>query len=208
MTLANACPKPEPREKSKRKPVSKASPKTIAKNGGKLPFSSIAKPTPEEIRERQEQKRKKFTPAVLDGLKPYTSMPRQSSPMPERTKRIPKVNPKRAAKRDKGYAAGLKRYHASETAKIVKARADGRCEFLVADDAERIPRVIAVRVDRPAPKGYSRCNQPCRAMQDHHLTYARFGGDELPEDIVRGEPGCHEYVEAMKAAHRRRRRSA
>ena len=34
------------------------------------------------------------------------------------------------------------------------------------------------------------------------MTYLRFAGDELPEDMLAGCAKCHEYVEAMKAVHR------
>jgi hypothetical protein len=65
----------------------------------------------------------------------------------------------------------------------------------------RLPQVLDVRIDRPVPEGYARvCRR--RRRSHHHLTYLRFAGDELPEDMLAGCAKCHEYVEAMKAVHR------
>jgi hypothetical protein len=127
----------------------------------------------------------------------------RSSPMPKAVKPrkpIPKRNHEHAAKRDKAYRAGLAKYHASETAKIVEARAGGICEFSVADDPTRLPLVRDVRVDRARPAGYSRCQRRCRS--DHHCSYRNFGGGEVPEQMLKGCTRCHEYVESLKPTSR------
>ena len=36
-----------------------------------------------------------------------------------------------------------------------------------------------------------KCSQPTKGFQVHHLTYERFGGDELPEDLAAWCAGCH-----------------
>lgn len=147
------------------------------------------------------RKPKKFAPAVLAEVNRFAaSSPKRSSPMPKARKPIAKRNPERAAKRDKAYAAGLRAYHASETKKLVEVRSAGRCEFSIADDRSCLPRVLDVRVDRERPAGYSRCGR--KAKPHHHTTYARFGGRELPEDMLHGCTKCHEYVEALKPVSR------
>jgi hypothetical protein len=45
-------------------------------------------------------------------------------------------------------------------------------------------------------------------LQHHHKTYARFGGKELPEDILKVCKPHHDYLESMKPAGNRRSRSS
>lgn len=126
----------------------------------------------------------------------------------ERKTPIAKRNRERQVKKDRAYQAALRRYRASETWKIVEARCQKRCEFAVLDATgfDDRPRVVDIRIDRELPPGYRRCGK--RRRDHHHTTYARLGGDELPEDVLAGCPGCHEYVEATKAVHRHKRQAS
>ena len=99
-----------------------------------------------------------------------------------RTPRTPlkKVNVERQAKRRKSYAQKLAAYRRSETYQIVKARANGQCEA------------------KHYPEG--RCLGP--AEHHHHKTYARFGGHELPEDMLDVCLTCHGLAESQHPGRR------
>lgn len=167
----------------KRTAIKRISPKKLAKLGGKA-WTTFAGVMPADRLRGMDVSR--------------------SSSMPKPRKEMRKRNPEHQAKLGKRYQEGLRKYRASETWKVVEARCDGRCEFAIALDPMRLPQVLDVRIDRPVPEGYARaCRR--RRRHHHHVVYhhARFGfGLELPEDMLAGCPGCHEYVEAMKTVHR------
>lgn len=94
---------------------------------------------------------------------------------------IKKVNVARQAKRRRAYAQKLAAYRRSETYQVVKARAGGQCEAFLF--------------------GLVRCCE--RGTQHHHKTYARFGGQELPEDIIVLCADCHAEVETRDHPTRR-----
>lgn len=124
---------------------------------------------------------------------PRTTISNRSTPLarggpPKRRKeRIAAVNPEREKKRRQSYAKKLAAYKRSETYKLVEQRAGGRCEFS--------PPMWGFET------GVIRC--PNRRGEDgvklhhHHLTYARFGGAELPEDIQLLCTGHHEAAESQ-----------
>jgi len=104
---------------------------------------------------------------------------------------LKKVNVERQAKRRKSYAQKLASYRRSETYKIVKARAGGRCEqtvdlFLFAEPGGSVET--------------QRCDLPVK--HHHHKTYARFGGKELPEDMIAVCEGCHRVLEILHPTRR------
>ncbi len=103
-----------------------------------------------------------------------------------RVKPMANVNPERQAKRRKSYAQKLAAYRRSETYRVVEKRAGGCCE---------------------AMDKYGRCGSERRfgyVLQHHHKTYARFGGDELPEDMI---VLCEHHHALAEAAHPTRNRN-
>lgn len=109
---------------------------------------------------------------------------------PLRSKRtIRKVNPERQAKRRIRQAAKHRAYMRSETRKIVDARASGRCEasVMLSQNGLVVAGVSAIPCNR------YRCQNAATAH--HHLTYARYGGNELPEDILKVCRRCHDWLE-------------
>lgn len=102
------------------------------------------------------------------------------------SKPIRKVNPERQAKRRAEYRKKLAAYRRSETYRLVEARAGGRCEGMdtvmyEACGPDYVMRPFTVEpyrcyADRRYPDGTK--------LTHHHKTYARFGGKELPEDII------------------------
>lgn len=130
------------------------------------------------------------------GRKPLERTPFKGPVGPTRKPRkaMPKANPERQRKAAKRYAIKLAKYRASETYRVVEARAAGQCE------AEWDAFYIA--------NGYikERCTAT-EGLEHHHKTYARFGGRELPEDIDVLCKVHHEYVESLKAAGNRRSRN-
>lgn len=101
---------------------------------------------------------------------------------PSRTSRIRKMNPERQARRDAEYARKLAAYRRSPTYRLVQARAGGRCEFTL-PSGERCPVTVG--------------------LSHHHLTYARFGGAERPEDVIVGCEHHHALAEQLHHPHRR-----
>jgi hypothetical protein len=91
---------------------------------------------------------------------------------------IRKRNPERQAKRRSGYAKKLAAYRRSKTFKIVESRSDGCCEAQIRT------------FDYCGNAQVHRCG--ALAVAHHHQTYARFGGDELPTDIIAVCKRCHE----------------
>ena len=87
----------------------------------------------------------------------------------------------------------------SETRKIVDARAAGRCEASVM----LTPNGLVVAGVSAIPCNRYRCEN--KAVAHHHLTYFRYGGDELPEDMLKVCRRCHDYLEhdhPTRRAHR------
>ena len=113
-----------------------------------------------------------------------------------RKKGIKKENPVRKAKRKASYAKKLQAYRRSETYQQVEARAEGRCErvvWYVVDGKKQSIRCGATRED-----GHK--------LTHNHLTYARFGGDELPQDVeLICEVHNAEYETAKRPWNRGRR---
>lgn len=122
---------------------------------------------------------------------------------------LKKRNPEKQAKRKKSAAAKHRAYMRSETRRIVDARAAGRCEAMIHEDVyiESRSIVVAVRDPRRVTTGerWERCENKAKAH--HHRTYARYGGKELPEDILKVCEFCHEALEWQKPAGNRFTRS-
>lgn len=104
--------------------------------------------------------------------------PLASKPLARKSK-IKPVNPDRLAKRRAEYRKKLAAYKKSETYKFVEARCAGGCEHEFPAIVHHDPvsgSTLTVRhlcaVVRP------------ERLTHHHKTYARFGGKELPEDII------------------------
>ena len=128
----------------------------------------------------------------------------------QRKTRIKQVNPERQAKRRTRQAAKHRAYMRSETRKIVDRRANDRCEAVVWTYTDGSIRVLAPAWD-DARLGIrlheddvlDRCEN--MATAHHHLTYFRYGGDELPEDMLKVCRRCHDYLEhdhPTRRAHR------
>ena len=122
---------------------------------------------------------------------------------PHRKTAIRTQNPERQAKRRIRQATKHRAYMRSETRKIVDARAAGRCEaHLVAGINDvSIRHVLGGKPDAETMErlysGERLYTMRClnRARQHHHLTYFRYGGDELPEDMLKVCRRCHEWLE-------------
>ena len=155
----------------------------------KLPFAKPAK-------------RRKPRPAWNSTLPaPTKSVARKS--------RVKKVNVEREAKRRQRYAVKLRAYRKSETYKIVEARAGDQCECAVFPvDVSRVIVVIPSWLDQvngvPCSVFWAarRCRNP-GPFAHHHRTYARFGGGELPGDIVNCCRSCHAQLEAAHPTRKR-----
>lgn len=122
-------------------------------------------------------------------------LPRRRQPIARSTTPIKKVNPDRQAKRRKSYAQKLAAYRRSATYKLVEARAYGECEAtfprMSLDGGAWIYKCAASRA-----KDYR--------LTHHHKTYARFGGKELPEDII---VLCDTHNEQAESQHPTRNRN-
>lgn len=101
-----------------------------------------------------------------------------------------KVNPERQAKRRASYAKKLAAYRRSETFIGVEIRAGNRCERV-----EDYGPFRAIRCFNGRVSGHR--------LTHHHKTYARFGGQELMEDV---ELLCEEHHAEAEAAHPTRAR--
>lgn len=134
------------------------------------------------------------------GLSLYSSFTSKPKPM-VRGKKMNKKNPEQQAKRNAGYAKGMAAYRKSETAKIVKARASGQCEYVMV-----ISAAVVREYTGENRKEYIRCEET-DGLQDHHLTYARFPGKELPSDMLRCCARHHAFLESQKPAGNRFTRS-
>lgn len=131
------------------------------------------------------------------------------------TAKIRAVNAGAQAKRRKRYAAKLRLTKQGEGYRQAMERADGRCEFLIRDTT---PEALTPTYDPPMAFGrYTRWawSKPFswRCMEvgtkesplhAHHLTYARFGGDELPEDLLICCKAHHDYLESQHPTRKHR----
>ncbi len=141
--------------------------------------------------------------ASLGGAKQYSTI---TSPR----KAIAKSNPEREAKRRKTRRTKHAAYKRSETWREVEQRAGGRCEAAV--------RLDWFEVEAPSFKPpswfhlhvlsetWQRCENTSR-LQHHHLTYARYGGDELPDDMLVCCPRCHGWLEKVNHPTRKNGRA-
>lgn len=104
----------------------------------------------------------------------------------KRSTKIRKVNPTAKAKR----VAKQKKHYASSAWKLIRTdaldRANHRCEYV---EAWGFPFVEA------GTWRYIRC-KATTDLQVHHKTYARFGGEELPDDLQALCPYHHRMLEA------------
>jgi len=103
-----------------------------------------------------------------------------------------KANPERQAKRRLSYAQKLAAYKRSETYKAVEARAAGRCER--SEFLSYLGTAVRCHASRLLDA----------RLTHHHKTYARFGGNELPEDI---EVLCDRHNALAESAHPTRNRN-
>ena len=115
-------------------------------------------------------------------------------PIPRKARTpIKKANPERQAKRRKDYARKLAAYKRSEAYRSVEQRAGMCCEANIEVNmcGERyVMRCPASRITGAA-------------LTHHHKTYARFGGQELPEDVI---VLCEYHNELAESQHPTRRR--
>lgn len=117
---------------------------------------------------------------------------------PSRKTKLKAVNVDRDRRHRREYDRKLSAYRRSETYRVVDARARGRCEG----------RVTAFRPfpTPPFPHGVLEVETRCTAtegLEHHHRTYARFGGQELPEDVAVLCRSCHAREEQLNHPHRR-----
>lgn len=138
-----------------------------------------------------------------------STLPAPSRPM-QRGGKLRATNPEREAKRRKRRGKQHAAYRASETFKIVHQRAAGRCEGSlqwenIAGPGEPVVAAIVRISDQLEWEAYSylvRCTST-GGLEHHHRTYARFGGRELPEDMIALCKRCHAWIETHQHPHRR-----
>lgn len=151
-----------------------------------------------------------------DDAKPRawnSTLPAPSEPMNRGSglKKSGRLNPRNAerqAKASKRAASKHRAYMQSETRKAVDARAGGRCEIavrMVLLDSVLVPAAIGANWEWQYGR-YDRC-EATDDLQHHHRTYARYGGKELPTDVIVACKPHHEFLEALKPAGNRRSRS-
>jgi hypothetical protein len=114
----------------------------------------------------------------------------RKSPLPPRKSRIPRVNRQRKAKRSKRYKAFLSSAKWKQLRKTAFIKAGNQCEEWfyteVIDEATGLRWFTS-----------GRCPNTERLHVDH-LTYARFGGNELPEDLKVRCFDCHMRRHALE----------
>jgi hypothetical protein len=101
---------------------------------------------------------------------------------PKRGKPLPAVNVERARKRETRQKAKYRGYRRSLCYLLVADRARGRCEHVEAGH---------------------RCEERT-GLEHHHLTYSRFGGKEIPSDMLVLCTAHHRQAEAALRPWRRR----
>lgn len=99
--------------------------------------------------------------------------------------RIPKVNPARRAKK----AAKYKAFLSSAVWKRMRKEALERAEYQCEATRVRYSRFTFMEM-------VARC-EATEKLTVHHLSYARFGGDELPEDLQVLCKYCHDRHSAL-----------
>lgn len=99
-----------------------------------------------------------------------------------RTTRLRKVNPDAHARRVARYRAGLAKARRGPGYRAAMERSAGRCEHTYERTHDGVTWV-------------DRCTMN-HGLQAHHLTYARFGGKELPEDYLVVCAFCHAELES------------
>lgn len=124
---------------------------------------------------------------------------RRKAWMPRGTKPLPRVNVKRQAKRRDGYRQKLAAYRRSETYRVVVARAGGRCE--------RMSTGVDVGGGVIRRTHGLRCEYRGKLIHNHK-SYARFGGDEQPDDMEALCPTCNDAYEAERRPWNRGRKFA
>jgi hypothetical protein len=95
-------------------------------------------------------------------------------------------NTERRKRKRTEYDEKLRKYRRSATYRAVKARAGGQCEWT-------------------APHSGRRCEQT-EFLEHHHKRYLRFGGDELPNDVIVLCRTHHQYEDRHKLRGRGGRR--
>ena len=124
-------------------------------------------------------------------------LPRSSKSV-QRTKPLPKKNDAKRGRKRSLYAKKLAAYRKSETYKAVEKRSGGRCERILTARIEGpyvLPQTLTIRCLNKRSDGLK--------MVHNHLTYARFGGHELPSDIELLCPSCNALYESQKRGTRR-----
>jgi hypothetical protein len=130
---------------------------------------------------------------------------RSTKPIARKT-RVKRENPERKKRRkllrDRKHGA----YMRSPMRKIVDLRAAGRCEaaLLVTDASVTVRDVNYAYMTGPPAFVYRRCPNTER-LSHHHRTYARYGGKELPEDMLKVCKRCHECLDAIRFLRERRK---
>lgn len=134
-------------------------------------------------------------PTSYTSLRRTRGMPRPTKPI-ARHARMKRENAERQAKRRAEYTAFMQSPEWRAIRRAAIARAGRRCEHL---DVRRAPGLERADV---APAVATRC-EATTGLTVHHLTYARFGGGELPEDL---QVLCRAHHDAVHAAGGRARR--
>lgn len=161
-------------------------------------------PVPKPVRKPRARRAHNSTLSVGKPIKRSPPATRRERSLNASRKPVKKSNPVATAKRKKRQASKHRAYMQSETRKIVDARAGGRCEARILWEGTprgHYPFVEFGRVILPGERVMmrmvdhtARCENT-EELQHHHLTYARYGGQELPEDILKCCKRCHEWIE-------------
>ncbi len=139
---------------------------------------------------------------ALGGKAPFSSI--TAKPKPLRA-----VNPEREAKRRQTRRKNHAKYRASETFKIVTARAAGQCEASVrwAWGAAGI-ELVEIRADLAwmAHATHVRC-WANEGLEHHHVHYPDKPGGETPDDVLVCCKRCHGWIERVNHPTRKNGRN-
>lgn len=121
--------------------------------------------------------------------------------MKRSTKRLPATNPRQIAKREARYDTYLRSATWKAKRKEALERAGYQCERRIrfTFDSEEF-------CSWRCTGGYGRDLPPASELHVHHKTYARFGGEELPDDLEVLCPYHHAIEEAKHPTRKRRHR--